>query len=87
MLRRMTDQRPTVSVELTAPELLLLRQRLSDGPGTPAVDSALDAKLYQAQRRLNVNVAFRRLAAAWAQAAAELRKRLARAGYSSDRTD
>jgi len=37
---------------LTADELLLLRQRLSDGPGTPAVDSALDAKLSRAQRQV-----------------------------------
>jgi len=42
----------TTAVHLTADELLLLRQRLSDGPGTPAVDSALDAKLYDGQRRL-----------------------------------
>lgn len=43
----------TIAVQLTAAELLLLRQRLaSGGPGTPAVDSALDAKLYEAQRRL-----------------------------------
>jgi len=41
-----------VPVLLTAAELLLLRQRLSDGPGTPAVNSALDAKLYRAQREL-----------------------------------
>ena len=41
-------------VRLTADELLLLRQRLSDGPGTPAVNSALDAKLYQAQREAGV---------------------------------
>ena len=42
------------AVMLTADELLLLRQRLSDGPGTPAVDSALDAKLYQAQREIGI---------------------------------
>jgi hypothetical protein len=41
-----------VHVPLTAAELLLLRQRLSDGPGTPAVNSALDEKLYNAQVRL-----------------------------------
>lgn len=39
-------------VLLTAEELLLLRQRLSEGPGTPAVNSTLDAKLYEAQRKL-----------------------------------
>jgi len=40
-------------VPLTAAELLLLRQRLTfSGPGTPAADSVLDAKLYQAQMRL-----------------------------------
>jgi len=39
-------------VMLTADEILLLRQRLSDGPGTPAVHSALDARLYQAQLEL-----------------------------------
>lgn len=43
-----------VQVPLTAAELLLLRQRLSDGAGTPAVDPALDAKLYAAQRALEV---------------------------------
>lgn len=37
-------------VDLSAAELLLLRQRLCDGPGTPAVDSALDARLYRAQQ-------------------------------------
>jgi len=40
------------AVMLTADELLLLRQRLSDGPGTPAVDSVLDEKLYLAQQEL-----------------------------------
>jgi hypothetical protein len=48
----MTDLTETTPVQLTAAELLLLRQRLSDGPGTPAVDSVLDEKLYQAQGRL-----------------------------------
>ena len=43
-----------VTVNLTAAELLLLRQRLSDGPGTPAADAGLDAKLYAAQRALEV---------------------------------
>lgn len=37
-----------ILVYLTDEELLLLRQRLSDGPGTPAVDSVLDAKLWRA---------------------------------------
>ena len=40
------------SVVLTEAELLLLRQRLSPGPGLPAVDSVLDAKLYAAQMAL-----------------------------------
>jgi hypothetical protein len=46
------------AVMLTADELLLLRQRLSDMPPGPiggmAVDSALDAKLYQAQMELKI---------------------------------
>ena len=47
----MADQ-PEVEVLLTAGELLLLRQRLSDGPGIPAADSVLDAKLCRAQKQL-----------------------------------
>jgi hypothetical protein len=46
------------AVMLTAEEILLLRQRLSDGPGGliggMAVDSALDAKLFQAQQELEI---------------------------------
>lgn len=48
----MTDLAWEMPVFLTAAQLLLLRQRLSDGPGTPALDSALDALLYQAQVKL-----------------------------------
>lgn len=45
----------TVPVLPTAGELLLLRQRLAcDGPGTPAVNSVLDEKLYRAQMELKV---------------------------------
>jgi hypothetical protein len=45
---------PEANVSLTAAELLLLRQRLAfAGPGTPAIDSALDAKLYRAQKTLS----------------------------------
>jgi hypothetical protein len=44
------------AVMLTADELLLLRQRLSDMPPGPAggmaVNSALDAKLFQAQQEM-----------------------------------
>jgi hypothetical protein len=40
-------------VYLDSDELLTLRQRLAfDGPGSPAIDSALDAKLYEAQVRI-----------------------------------
>ena len=39
----------TYPLPLTGLELLLLRQRLSDGPGLAAVNSELDAKLYAAQ--------------------------------------
>lgn len=40
----------TATVTLTSEEVLLLRQRLAfDGPGTPAVNSPLDAKLYRTQ--------------------------------------
>jgi hypothetical protein len=40
----------TYAVPLTFDQLTLLRQRLSSaGPGSPAVDSELDAMLYSAQ--------------------------------------
>ncbi len=52
-IRNGTPARGPQPVLLTAGELLLIRQRLAyDGPGTPAIDSELDAKLYQAQREL-----------------------------------
>ena len=51
----MSDPLATTPVPLTAAELLLLRGRLTSGPGTPAVDSALDAKLFDAQRRLELH--------------------------------
>jgi hypothetical protein len=55
VIRTGTPAENPEAVMLTADELLLLRQRLAfDGPGTPAVDSALDAKLYQAQRELEI---------------------------------
>lgn len=46
---RMMTTAETYAVSLTLDQLLLLRQRLSDGPGTLAVDSELDALLYAAQ--------------------------------------
>ena len=52
VIRTGTPAESPGAVMLTADEILLLRQRLSDGPGTPAVHSALDARLYQAQLEL-----------------------------------
>lgn len=56
----MSTEEPTTPVDLTAKELLLLRQRLAwpgpsggfPGQGYPAADSVLDAKLFRAQGRL-----------------------------------